>query len=55
MMCTVKNKQALYDQIQELEYELDLLHESPVENRGVILEHEAKKRNLEDLLEVAPE
>ena len=45
------NKQQVYDRIQALSYELDLMYEDPEENAGVIFEFENKKAKLEVKLE----
>ncbi len=56
MMCTVKmNKDQIYDRIQALSYELDLMYENPDENAGTIFEFENKKAKLEVKLENAEE
>ncbi len=45
------NKQEVYDRIQALSYELDLMYEDPTENAGAIFEFENKKAKLEVKLE----
>ncbi len=50
-MCTVKTRQDLYAQIQQIEYDLEIMGEDFKGNRGVILEHEEKKAKLEEKLE----
>ena len=47
------NKQEVYDQIQKLEYNLDLAREEPVENKQAIFDLEQKKLIFEELLEYA--
>jgi len=51
-MCTVKmNKELLYQRLQEINYQLDLLYESPEENQDNIFEFENKRAKLEVKLE----
>ena len=47
------NKQEVYNQLQKVEYDLDLAREEPVENKSVIYDLEHRKLVLEDLLEYA--
>ena len=49
------NKQEVYNQIQKVEYDIDLAKEDPEENKGVIFDLEQRKLVLEDLLEYAEE
>ncbi len=49
------NKQEVYDQIQKLEYNLDLLRESPEENKAVIIDYTERKAKLELKLEEVAE
>ena len=49
------NKQEVYNQIQKLEYDLDLAREEPEENKQVIFDFENKKAILESRLEEVAE
>jgi len=48
-------KQEVYNQLQKVEYDLDLAREEPEENKSAIFEMEQKKLTLEELLEYAEE
>jgi len=49
------NKDLLYQRLQEVNYQLDLLYESPEDNQDNIFEFENKKAKLEVKLEQVPE
>jgi len=53
-MCSVDmNKQEVYNQIQKLEYDLDLAREEPEDNKQAIFDLEQRKLIFEELLEFA--